>query len=71
VSDTKPTVARPHVARGQVRDRGAPAVHVTRGQQRAGADLDLPQDRVSPRGEPHVARQRQFAVRPAGPAVRP
>jgi len=37
--------------------------------KRADADLDLAQDGVLPRGEPHVTGQRQLAARPAGPAA--
>jgi hypothetical protein len=44
-------------------------LHAARARGRAGADLDLAQDGVLPRGETHVARQRQFAARPAGPAT--
>ena len=44
-------------------------LHAARAGKRADADLDLPEDCVLPRGEPHVARQRQLAARPAGPAA--
>ena len=47
----------------------AQVLHAARAGGRADADLDLSQDGVLPRGEPHVARQRQFAARPAGPAA--
>ena len=44
-------------------------LHAARTRCRADADLDLSQDGVLPGGEPHVAGQRQFAARPAGPAA--
>jgi hypothetical protein len=44
-------------------------LHAVRAWGRADTDLDLSQDGVLPCGEPHVASQRQFAARPAGPAT--
>ena len=44
-------------------------LQAARARGRAGTDLDLPQDGVLPSGEPHVARQRQFAAGAAGPAA--
>ena len=43
-------------------------LHAARARGRTETHLGLPQYGVLPRGEPHVARQRQFAARPAGTA---